>query len=311
VLTVEDLFAQQTQTPRNQSPFLTDTQTQTPEWWKGLLHNQPPHHQSTLRIGIITEFYDPTRVANDVLQANLRALLLLQTFLPVTYVKVSIPNLRFVQQAHSVKIASEFAHSWDVAFWSSKQMSPAYAYTSPNTTTCGSEILTSTQTRTRKQPSFLIEPNTRITAMIGTSLTSVETVSCNKLRAYLFRYVASKVFGGDEGVSFVLSPTVPQSAPPMFDSTLDTGHKALNLPHDVADILGNSVLTHALSDVPKIVGYMQHIFIGNLIGVPGLSVNVGFDGENGFMPVGLQILGRWWDDVGVSKLGMIVEALLR
>jgi len=49
-------------------------------------------------------------------------------------------------------------------------------------------------------------------------------------------------------------------------------------------------------------------FAANLTGQPALTVPAGYD-ESG-LPVGLQAIGRWWDEATILRLGLVVETMV-
>ena len=51
------------------------------------------------------------------------------------------------------------------------------------------------------------------------------------------------------------------------------------------------------------------MFHGNLIGVPCITVPVGY-GENN-MPIGLQVMTKWWDEAMMFRVGHAAEKFLK
>lgn len=71
-----------------------------------------------------------------------------------------------------------------------------------------------------------------------------------------------------------------------------------------------------LEKVMIAVGATNNTCPFNVTGHPGLSVPCGWargdgvernDGKGGWLPVGMQIIGRRWDDLGVLKAGAVFE----
>ena len=56
-------------------------------------------------------------------------------------------------------------------------------------------------------------------------------------------------------------------------------------------------------------GHYRYMFIGNLIGVPSITVPVGYDAKN--MPIGLQITTEWWDESTMFRVGHAAERFLK
>jgi Asp-tRNA(Asn)/Glu-tRNA(Gln) amidotransferase A subunit family amidase len=68
----------------------------------------------------------------------------------------------------------------------------------------------------------------------------------------------------NDGVDAIVTPTVPMSAPRIPDGfNFDTGE----------------------SNTPLNVAMLKYVFVGNFLGLPGVSVPVGFDEGNGGMPL--------------------------
>jgi aspartyl-tRNA(Asn)/glutamyl-tRNA(Gln) amidotransferase subunit A len=61
------------------------------------------------------------------------------------------------------------------------------------------------------------------------------------------------------------------------------------------------------SDLSTTTRLMRFAFLANLTGHPALTVPVG---EDAGLPLGLQLMGRAWDEVTLLRLGARVEAAL-
>ena len=61
-----------------------------------------------------------------------------------------------------------------------------------------------------------------------------------------------------------------------------------------------------ISNLTELTEIMRYAPLANLTGIPGLSVPVGYD--QGLLPVGLQLMGPWWQEYELLRLGRIVEA---
>ena len=58
--------------------------------------------------------------------------------------------------------------------------------------------------------------------------------------------------------------------------------------------------------VDTVVCYLyRFVSIGNLTGIPCLVLPVGYDKKG--LPVALQIMGRWWEDHVILRVGNILE----
>ena len=77
----------------------------------------------------------------------------------------------------------------------------------------------------------------------------------------------------------IVTPTAPFTAPP----------------------LGAGAVSDGESNTGLIVGLIRHIFLANLLGAPAISVPLGL-GENSSLPVGLQLIGGWWEEATLLRL---------
>ena len=55
--------------------------------------------------------------------------------------------------------------------------------------------------------------------------------------------------------------------------------------------------------------FFRYVWIGNFTGVPCLTVPIGYDKQG--LPIGLQIMGRWWDDHLVLRIGNVLEGFIK
>ena len=53
----------------------------------------------------------------------------------------------------------------------------------------------------------------------------------------------------------------------------------------------------------------RYVFLGNYLGLPGVSVPVGFDRHNNGMPVGLMLSGLYWSEDRLLKLASYFSPL--
>ena len=61
-----------------------------------------------------------------------------------------------------------------------------------------------------------------------------------------------------------------------------------------------------ISNLTELTEIMRYAPLANLTGIPGLSVPVGYD--RSLLPIGLQLMGPWWQEHELLRLGRIVEA---
>ena len=60
---------------------------------------------------------------------------------------------------------------------------------------------------------------------------------------------------------------------------------------------------------PGGAGIARYVFLGNYLGLPGVSVPVGFDRHNNDMPVGLMFSGPHWSEDRLLKLASYFKPL--
>jgi Asp-tRNA(Asn)/Glu-tRNA(Gln) amidotransferase A subunit family amidase len=60
------------------------------------------------------------------------------------------------------------------------------------------------------------------------------------------------------------------------------------------------------SNTALVLQLTKHIFLGNLLGLPALSVPVGVD-PNSMLPIGAQLVGSWWSEARLLELAAAIE----
>ncbi len=164
-----------------------------------------------------------------------------------TVVEITIPHLQWMSLAHGIKISSEFAMEWD-SYYSSLKMD--------------------------------MEANTKITVGLGNSLTALETLSADKVRAWGVKYVRN-IFK-KERLTAIVNPTVGVQAPPLTAEAMSYGE----------------------SNTALVVQVMKYIFMANYLGLPGYTVPVGYvASESGSdLPVGFHMMGNHWQEHHLLRL---------
>lgn len=232
--------------------------------YDGDVQGPPPPHLHSLddvadlsdvRLGLFDAWFDDSdeevrrvcRAAVDALVAR-----------GATVVPVAIPHLPWLSLAHGIKIASEFALTFD------DQM--------------------------HKRPET-VEPNTRITAGIGGSVSALEVLSAERLRAWAFGFV-DNLFT-QHNLTCIVTPTVPVLPP----------------------VLSEAAKARGELDTALVMKVMKHIFLANFVGMPGYSVPVGsaeardVDGSHVRLPVGLHLLGAHWSEHKLLRLANALDAI--
>ena len=83
------------------------------------------------------------------------------------------------------------------------------------------------------------------------------------------------------------------------------GLDALAVPTLPGTTLRISELEVDLTGSGKLNGFLRHCFLANVIGIPALSIPVGFNGAN--LPIGLQLLGRPFDEEALLQIGHVFQ----
>ncbi|OGQ21708.1 MAG: hypothetical protein A2138_21010 [Deltaproteobacteria bacterium RBG_16_71_12] len=65
------------------------------------------------------------------------------------------------------------------------------------------------------------------------------------------------------------------------------------------------LLPHGVSDLPTLDKTMRYVRLGNFLGLPSISVPVGYD--DGGLPIGLMLTGRAWDEALLLRLAHVAE----
>ena len=106
-----------------------------------------------------------------------------------TVVPIAMPHMKALQLAHGTKIVTEFALGYDARYHSGAGL----------------------------------EANTRITVGLGSTLTALEILAGDRLRAWAFDYMHSDIFGGEANVTALVSPTTGVTAPAISEAAMQTG----------------------------------------------------------------------------------------
>lgn len=120
----------------------------------------------------------------------------------------------------------------------------------------------------------------RMNMALAQKFTSADYVTAQRIRTRGLNDFA-KIF---ETVDVVVSPTTGCTAPNIPPAALDNG----------------------ISDVGQLMDIMRFAPLGNLLGLPGISVPAGYDSRG--KPIGLQIMGRPWEESTLLRLAHVVES---
>jgi aspartyl-tRNA(Asn)/glutamyl-tRNA(Gln) amidotransferase subunit A len=89
-----------------------------------------------------------------------------------------------------------------------------------------------------------------------------------------------------------------------FELAFDAGVDAILTPATPSAAFGLG----EMADADPVQMYLNDVFTVtvNLAGLPGIAVPVGLDGQG--LPLGLQLIGRPWDEAGLMNLAQVLEA---
>ncbi|KAJ1428521.1 amidase signature domain-containing protein [Ochromonadaceae sp. CCMP2298] len=239
--------------------------------YDGGINGPPPPHMarfsdiedlSDVRIGIYPEWFADSEPAIKTRCAEVVEFLKSRG---ATVVEVQIPHLRIMALAHTFRISTEFALGWDLHFY---------------------------------KHAASMEPGGRVVVGVGSTVTAIEALAADKVRAWGSQYV--RELFATHNLHAIVNPTMPVEVPPLTKE---------------AKVAGES--NTALS-----VKIMRYIFIANLLGLPGYSVPVGYaEAKAGtatpakagsqeaplMLPVGFHFLGRHWEEHKLMRLAHAVE----
>jgi Asp-tRNA(Asn)/Glu-tRNA(Gln) amidotransferase A subunit family amidase len=128
-----------------------------------------------------------------------------------------------------------------------------------------------------------LEANTEITVMLGRTVTADEVLAAEKVRSLAIKYVRQALFKEmqlDAIVSPMLGGKVPKTP---------KGYRGFGE-----------------SNTPLVYKIMRFVPLANFLGLPGLTVPVGYEETTG-LPIGFQLLGDAWSEPTLIRLGCAVE----
>jgi len=213
---------------------------------------EPADDLKGMRVGL---FRDWTSDGDAEVVAEFDKVVSYLTASGVTVVEIEIPHMQQLSFSHGLKISSEFAIGWDYAFSSSPGA---------------------------------IEPETKVVLGLGNSVSAMEILAAEKLRAWAYKHVKSLY--AEHDLTAIITPTVSVLPPVLSDEAKVNGE----------------------SNTAQVVKIMKHIFIGNFLGLPGYSIPIGSvstttDGDAHRLPVGMQLLGNHWQEDKLLALSNFIE----
>ncbi|CAK4962119.1 unnamed protein product [Aphanomyces euteiches] len=130
-------------------------------------------------------------------------------------------------------------------------------------------------------PLHLFTPDTRVTMGVGKMMDSADFLAAQKVRAFAAK-VTDELF---DKVDIFLTPTTATLAPR----------------------LENDVFTSGLSELTLTTGLMRFIVLGNIVGIPGISVPVAFDSAT-HLPTSVLLQANHWNEHKLFHVARILES---
>jgi Asp-tRNA(Asn)/Glu-tRNA(Gln) amidotransferase A subunit family amidase len=133
-------------------------------------------------------------------------------------------------------------------------------------------------------PEVVLEANTQITLAMGKEVTAADVLAAEKVRNFAQTWIRQKVFR-DLEVDAIISPTLGTKIPKPKAGYRQTGE----------------------NNMPLVYKVMRFIPLANFLGLPSLSVPIGYEHDTK-LPIGFQILGDAWHEHKLLRLGHAIEA---
>ncbi|XP_078088841.1 uncharacterized protein LOC144506507 [Mustelus asterias] len=121
--------------------------------------------------------------------------------------------------------------------------------------------------------------DTRASLAIASKFTAVDYIQANRQRSRSIQFL-KEIFSD---VHCIITPAIPCTALPSEPSDFITG----------------------CSDFHSLFCTIRYMQLANFTGIPALVVPVGYSSSD--LPINLQIMGKWWDEAILFRVGMKVE----
>ncbi|KAG2704882.1 hypothetical protein I3843_05G026700 [Carya illinoinensis] len=145
----------------------------------------------------------------------------------------------------------------------------------------GSEMLCSVNPDCEDGKAARMTYDTRTNLALFRSFTASDYVAAQRLRRRIM-YHHMAIF---KNVDVIVTPTTGMTAP----------------------MIPPSALLHGETDMQVTGDLMRFILAANLLGLPAISVPVGFDKQG--LPIGLQLIGRPWGEASLLRVASAIEEL--
>ena len=138
--------------------------------------------------------------------------------------------------------------------------------------------------------------STATTMLYAQQFDIVDLLSSMKIRNWIMQYFEKEIFGKNK-VDIIITPMTGVTAPKY-----------------VMESLSSSV-----SDMKTVAKSVRFAFLGNFVGLPGMSVPVGYTefdgdgekfGDGSMFPVSIQLMGNHWNEHKLFRVGNLIEQKL-
>jgi Asp-tRNA(Asn)/Glu-tRNA(Gln) amidotransferase A subunit family amidase len=123
----------------------------------------------------------------------------------------------------------------------------------------------------------------RISLLIGRACTARDYLQAQRIRTRAIAHFA-RALGQ---VDAIITPTTAITAPPLQPAVWPAGE----------------------SDLSVVIEIMRYIIPGNFVGLPAISVPVGYDSKG--LPIGLQIMGKYWHEHTLLRVAHALERTVK
>lgn len=132
-------------------------------------------------------------------------------------------------------------------------------------------------------PDYDLETNTEISIALGRTVTAAEILAAGKLRTYAMKKFSEDFFR-EQKLDAIVSPMLGDKVPRPRNGYRGYGE----------------------TDMKTVYKAMRFVPLANLLGLPGLTVPIGYEKETN-LPIGFQFLGHAWSEHKLIRLGIHLE----
>jgi Asp-tRNA(Asn)/Glu-tRNA(Gln) amidotransferase A subunit family amidase len=132
-------------------------------------------------------------------------------------------------------------------------------------------------------PNITLEANTDITLLLGKEVTANEVLAAEKIRTWAIDWMRNNIFESLK-IDAIVSPMLGAKVPKPKTGFRMTGE----------------------SNTPLVYKLMRFVPLANFLGLPGMSVPIGYEKETG-LPIGFQLMGDAWNEHKLLRIAAVLE----